>query len=261
MSAAEIIIDCKFNETARTFAETHGYGGGFFGECGMYEMQDSTVARGFGLIEINGADDLLTSDPGDHFYGHECERIRRRVNAETAKAEFDAIGVQCWDWRGFVAFDASSPRGRALADQIGGALADYPVLDDERVSELEWDAARTVIEQAISLPDGVDADDVLREMPETRYCGQCGTSGIEDAMQALGYRECAECEEWIKSSLDGAMCHDCAESEAEPECDCVPVYIDTMRHNGTYATRRDVNEILRGCESCYYAMHPYGLSA
>ncbi|MFD3422142.1 hypothetical protein [Streptomyces decoyicus] len=265
MSVAEIILDFKFNETARNFAETHGYGGGMHGLCGMYEMKEDaeqfTVARGFGLIDTNGLNDLLTSDPGEYFYGHECERIRRQVNAETAQGAFAEIGVECWDWRGFLAFDASSARGRVLADRIGASLAGYPVLDEERVSDLEWEAARSLIQQEIDLPEDLDADDVIRKMPETPYCADCGVSGIEDAMKALGYRECVDCHQWLKTSLDGAMCHECAESEAEAECECIPVYVDTMRHHGTYATRNDVTEILRGCESCYYAVHPYGLSA
>ncbi|MFB6881386.1 hypothetical protein ACFCY8_11175 [Streptomyces noursei] len=265
MSATEIIIDFKFNETARNFAETHGYGGGMHGQCGMYEMREYaenfTVARGMGLIETAGFNELLEGDPGEYFYGHECARIRRKANAEAAMAMFEAIGVECWEWRGFLAFDASSARGCAVAERIGVSLSDYPTLDDMRVSELEWDAARTLVEQEIRLPDGVNADDVMREMSEIPYCAECGISGLEDAMNALGYRECADCEEWVKSALDGALCHDCTDSYAETDCECVSLYVDTLRHNGSFATGNDVREIQRGCESCYAEMYPYGLTA
>lgn len=262
---ASIIVDFKFNETARAYAEKHGYGGGLYGECGMYAMREYaqyfTLARGIGLIEINGADDLLPAEPGNTFHGHECERIRRQVNAEAARAEFERLGIECWDWRGHFAFDASSALARALADQIGASLASYPVLDEERLSEREWEAARALVKQEINLPEGIDADDVIGMMPEVRYCPSCGTSGIEDAMNALGYAECVSCHEWLKTDTDNAVCYACAEAEAEPDCECVPAYIEVKRGMNEYPAKRAIHEILRGCERCYAALHPHGHQA
>ncbi|OEV13215.1 hypothetical protein [Streptomyces nanshensis] len=280
MLSIETILDFKFNDLARSFADTHGYGGGLYGTHGMDEMRDDaeelTVARGFGLISGDAMDQPLPAAPGGFFYGHECERIRYQANAETVTAGFERIGVECWEWRGYIAFDASSAKGRKLAEEYGDALAAYPILDEERVSELEHEAACHLVEQEIRLPDGVNAEDVLSELPETPYCADCGTGDLTDAMDKLGYTQCADCEEWLKTETTGALCYDCADAYSEPDCECVSTYVDTMRHLSThvdttrlplrllsssYPTESDVREIQRGCENCYPAIYPYAVAA
>ncbi|WP_327377645.1 hypothetical protein OG393_29075 [Streptomyces sp. NBC_01216] len=252
----------RISRFAREYAERspHTYGGGEFGTYGMWDMRGSaeslTVAKGFGLIE--DADGAPLSDWDSRgYYGCDCTERTNRVNAEVAHAAFEAAGVEHWEWRGMIAFDAGDIRGLRIARQISDCLAGWSILDDDRHSELEWDDACKMIEDQYTLPEGVEAGDVINKMPEVPHCSNCSSCDVDDAMEALGYLQCQDCDTWLKTETEGAMCRDCTEREEEGECTCVASYVDTLKHTGTYATMADVRTIQRSCDTCYPEIWPH----
>lgn len=260
----DVVLNFKWDEFAWEYADGayHSYGGGWYGTHGRYDMQEETervaTARGFGLID-GGDGNPLEWWFSNGYYNCDCWEISIRVNHESAVAAFEAAGVECWEWRGYTAYDASSRRGREIAAEIGGSLAGYPILDDERMSELEWDAAVEYINDQYTLPEGIEADDVIREMPEVPFCSNCSSCDVEDALASLEYSQCMDCDTWIKTGEypSKRVCYDCAEREQEGDCECVLVYVDTMRHIALYPTVSDLREIQRGCETCYPIRWPY----
>ncbi|WP_159395242.1 hypothetical protein [Streptomyces albireticuli] len=261
----DVVIDFKWDEFAWNYADHayHSYGGGWYGTHGRYDMkaeaESAATARGFGLID-GGNGNPLEWWSLNGYYSCDCGLIRTRVNYENAVKTFELAGVECWEWRGYVAYDASSRRGREIAAEIGASLTGYPVLDDERLSELEWDAAVEYINDQCGLPEGVDAADVLREMPEVPPCMHCFSCDAEDVLTSFGYSSCMDCSAWIKA--DGypveRVCYDCADREQEGDCSCIPNYVDTLRHMSLYPTASDLREIQRGCETCYPIRWPHG---
>ncbi|MGW5397830.1 hypothetical protein [Streptomyces sp. NPDC003952] len=256
----------RISRFAREYAERspHTYGGGELGMYGMWDMRDSaeglTVAKGFGLIEDSDGSPLSDWNSGG-YYNCDCRENVIRVNAEAAHAAFDAAGVEHWDWRGLVAFDAGDIRGLRIARQISNKLAGYPILDDERLSELEWDGACAMIADQYTLPTGVEPGDVINNMPEVPHCSNCSSCEVGDAMGYLGYQKCLHCDEWLKTEKASALCWGCTEDYAEGDCDCLSVYVDTLKHSGSYASVAEVKVMMRACVKCSRARYPYRMAA
>ncbi|MFJ7205592.1 hypothetical protein ACIQWR_18895 [Streptomyces sp. NPDC098789] len=256
----------RISRFAREYAEKslHSYGGGEHGMYGMWDMRESakglTVAKGFGLIEDSDGSPLSDWDSRD-YYNCDCQEIPIRVNAEAAHAAFEAAGVEHWEWRGLVAFDAGDIRGLKIARQISNRLAGYPILDDDRLSDLEWDNACEMIANLYTLPEGVEPGDVINEMPEIPHCSNCSSCDVEDAVESLGYRKCGDCDEWLSTEKSGVLCWDCTEDYAEGGCECLSVYVDTLKHCGSYGSVAEVKFMVRACNTCSRARYPYRMAA
>ncbi|MFI6685003.1 hypothetical protein [Streptomyces sp. NPDC050485] len=250
-----VIIGAKFNDFAREYADCQPWYRHTLDE--MAEAARDMCWAGFGIVD-DGTGEPLEDWNSRGYYNCDCRENLLRVNAEATYAAFKDAGVDTHEWNGWIVWDASNPKGHAIAEQIGRSLAGYPILDDERLSELEWDNACAMIADLYTLPEGVEPDDLIRIMPEVPHCSNCSSCDVEDAMETLGYLQCQDCNTWLKTEIEGAMCHDCTEREREGECECVPAYVDTLKHVGAYATMRDVREIQRGCETCYPVRWPHG---
>ncbi|WP_370422461.1 hypothetical protein AB8O64_29680 [Streptomyces sp. QH1-20] len=251
-----VIIDVKFNDFAREYADTSRYA------PDLYDMAELAIDfgwRGFGMVD-DGTGEPLTVWDFHNYYECDCSENRIRVNCESALSAFKAAGVETYSHKGWIVWDASSRAGHEIARKISASLAHYPVLDDERLSEIEWDNAVRMIEDLYRLPDDVTADDVIREMPEVPHCSNCSSCDVEEALASLGYSQCMDCSTWIKTDEypSGRVCYDCAERERERDCECIPNYVDGLRHMGLYPAASDLREIQRGCETCYPVRWPHG---
>ncbi|GGX07982.1 hypothetical protein [Streptomyces noursei] len=251
----DVILDVKFNEFAREYAERErGY------PNTLNDMADAAREMcwaGFGMVD-DGTGEPLEDWQACYYYNCDCQENLRKVNAEVTHAAFKSAGVETFEWRGWIVWDASNQAGHEIARSIGNGLAHYPILDDERLSEIEWDNACEMIADLYTLPEGVEPDDLIRIMPEVPHCSNCSSCDVEDAMETLGYLQCQDCNAWLKTAIEGAMCHECTEREQEGECECVPAYVHTLKHVGAYATMGDIREIQRGCETCYPVRWPHG---
>ncbi|MEU1071583.1 MULTISPECIES: hypothetical protein [unclassified Streptomyces] len=251
-----VILDVKFNEFAREYADSSRYA------PDLYDMAQLAIDfgwRGFGMVD-DGTGEPLTVWDVHNYYDCDCSENRIRVNCESALAAFKAAGVDTYSHKGWIVWDAASRAGHEIARKISAALADYPILDDERLSELEWDNACAMIADLYSLPEGIEPDDVIRQMPEVPSCSNCSRCDVDEALASLGYGQCMDCSAWVKTCVDPSehVCYDCAEREQEGDCQCVPAYVDALRHMGLYPTVSDLREIQRGCEDCYPVRWPHG---
>ncbi|MFD9561542.1 hypothetical protein [Streptomyces sp. NPDC059994] len=249
----DVILDVKFNEFAREFAERQPWYRNSLDD--MAEAAREMCWAGFGLVD-DGTGEPLESWDSRGYYNCDCRENPLRVNAESTHAAFKDVGMETHEWNGWIVWDASNKAGHEVARQIGGALADCPVLDEERLSELEWDNACTMIADLHKLPDGIEPDEVLREMPEVPHCSNCSSCDIDGALTSLGYQECIDCDTWLKTDMNGAMCHDCTELEQEGECECLGDYVNTLKHLGVYATTADIRVVQRACGDCYPVIWP-----
>ncbi|MFD7017235.1 hypothetical protein [Streptomyces sp. NPDC059928] len=253
------IIDIKFSDFAKEFAERDR---GYSSRSVLEDMVDAArdfAWAGFGLVD-DGTGEPLEDWTDGWYYNCDCRETRIRVNAEATRAAFKSAGVETFEWRGWIVWDASNRAGREIARSIGSSLADYPILDDERMSELEWDNACSLIDDLYTLPEGVEASDVIGAMDEVPYCSNCSTCDVEGALAWLEYSQCKDCSAWIKSGEypSDRVCYDCANREQEGECECIPSYVDGLRHMNLYPTASDLREIQRGCETCYPVRWPDG---
>ncbi|MEV8022465.1 hypothetical protein AB0O76_40470 [Streptomyces sp. NPDC086554] len=251
------ILDVKFNEFAREYAERQPYYRHSLDD--FAEEAREMCWAGFGLVDDGTGEPLETwSEYG--YYNCDCRENLLRVNYESAREAFKSAGVETHEVNGWLVWDASNRAGHEIARSIGRALGGYPVLDDERLSDLEWDNAVKMIEDLYRLPGGVTGDDVIRQMPEVPHCSNCSSCDVEDALASLEYSQCMDCDEWIKTGEypSDRVCYDCADREQEGECECIPVYVDTMRHMSRYPTVGDLREVQRGCETCSPVRWPHG---
>ncbi|MFD5697815.1 hypothetical protein [Streptomyces lasiicapitis] len=250
------ILDVKFNEFASEYAGSGRY------TPDLDDMADAArdmCWAGFGIVD-DGTGEPLQDWDSRGYYNCDCSENLIRVNAEAAHSAFKAAGVETHEWNGWIVWDASNRAGHEIAHSIGRGLGGYPSLDDERLSELEWDKACAMIADLYTLPEGVEPDDVIREMPEVPHCSNCSSCDVEDAMASLQYSQCMDCDTWIKTGEYPCdrVCYDCADRGQEGDCECIPEYVNTMRHMSLYPTVADLREIQRGCEVCYPIRWPHG---
>ncbi|KOV10160.1 hypothetical protein ADK60_38595 [Streptomyces sp. XY431] len=229
-------------------------------------------------------------EDGDHWYATEAEQVLAASNYEAAKRMFTEecgpIGGR-WDDTGWIMYDADDPTAVRLAERITGALHGYPILDESDHSEREWQAMVEEVEGSpLTLPDGVDGADVLRELS----CPQLGCitmDMVEEALSGMGYTQCSDCDEWltVMTARSGEpLCRDCALEESRPETiTAVPIpgaapwraydvrgfgeplaavltpYLDGYATQQGAAYREDVRAIVRGSRAGYRAV--YGRAA
>ncbi|MGK5627026.1 hypothetical protein [Streptomyces sp. URMC 123] len=253
-----VILDVKFNDFARDCAKRQLEYGYSLDE--MAEDARGMCWAGFGIVDDGTGEPLEDYRPFG-YYNCDCQENPVRVNAEATRAAFKAAGVETHEVNGWIVWDASNPAGHSVADSIACHLADYAVLDDERLSDLQWDNACAMIDSLYDLPEGVEADDLIRVMPEVPHCRNCSSWDAEGAMASLGYSQCMDCSAWLK--MDGyppsdRVCYDCAEHEQEGDCECIPEYVNSLRHMSLYPTASDLREIQRGCLTCYPIRWPHG---
>ncbi|MFD7162806.1 hypothetical protein [Streptomyces violascens] len=254
-----VILDVKFDEFAKEYAERdRGYSYRSVLEDMAHVARDFAWA-GFGMVN-DGTGEPLEDWTDGWYYNCVCRENRIRVNAEATRAAFGSAGVDTFEWRGWIVWDASNPAGHAIAESVGRTLGDYPILDDERLSELEWDNACAMIDDLYTLPEGVEASDVIQKMPEVPHCSNCSSCDVEDAIAELEYSQCMDCATWIKTGeyRSERVCYDCADCEREGDCECIPNYVDGLRRMSLYPTASDLREIQRGCETCYPVRWPHG---
>ncbi|MFF4815069.1 hypothetical protein ACFY2K_10830 [Kitasatospora sp. NPDC001309] len=229
-------------------------------------------------------------EDGDHWYSTEAEQVLAASNYETAKRWFTEecgpIG-EAWDDTGWLMYNADNPAAVAVAERVTACLHGYPLLDETDHGEREWEAMVEEVEGSpLTLPDGVDGADVLRELP----CPQLGCitmDMVEDALSGMGYAQCSDCDEWLTpmTARSGEpLCRDCALEETRPvEMSVwVPADGDVTRARTVYgqgkpltavltpyldgyatqqgaAYREDVRAIVRGSAQGYRAV--YGRAA
>jgi hypothetical protein len=215
---------------------------------------------GFGFVL--GGDGEPIAVPGEYLTGHQCAHLLDVSNADEATRLIrEAAGRDaCEEWNGFLVYDYGDENARHAAERISQRLAGYPVLNDEDFSERERTNALKVLADSYDIPENI-AGDVLREIEERgdSLCTDCNSwKDIDEIMADLGYRQCQDCDEWLETSHEKPLCYDCAETYAEGECECVPVMVDGYRHGGHTVTVADVQETLRGCETCYPLVYPHG---
>ncbi|WP_424214758.1 hypothetical protein ACN20G_23320 [Streptomyces sp. BI20] len=248
-----VIIDIKFSEFAREYAERQRWSDDILEDFAQAARE--ACFGGFGIVSGDGMGTPLEAYNCRGYYGCDCTENLAKVNAEETLAAFKRAGVDTYEYDGWIMWDASNAKGHAIAESIGNTLSDYPVLNDEMLSDLEWENACKVVEDLYTLPDGVEVGDVINAMPEVPFCSNCASCDVPDALESLGYVQCSgdNCEEWFKAddNTTERLCYECADYEQEGECECVPVYVDTLKHMSLYPTPADIREIKRGCETCY----------
>lgn len=255
-----MILDCKFNETAWKYADGEY---GWFGLWDMRAQAHDNGMSGFGLIAENGMGEPVDVWAERHsFYNCECQSMRVRANFEAIRDEFESNGCQWFEYRGRFAYDASDAKAVKIAAEFDGFAESYPILDEMRLSELESENAYEIINNCFSLPDDIDASDVLAEMNETPFCGSCDGVDIDDAMSKLDYVCCVKCGDWVKSYHQAeSVCFDCAIEYDIEGCGCVSLYLHTAEHNQFAPTVSGIREVQRGCAHCYPHIYPYARAA
>ncbi|MFJ5233975.1 hypothetical protein ACIQBJ_29240 [Kitasatospora sp. NPDC088391] len=258
--------------------------------CHRYDfvtrMESEADAHGWARIGmvLDGTGALL--EDGEGWYQHEAEALRAQSNwAAACRIMGDAAGVcgTLWDATGDgIMYDADSFLASDAARRIADALAGYPLLDDEDHSEREHAAMVEEIEGSpVGLPDGVDGEDVLREL-DFPSPGEITMTMIEDALSGMGYAQCSDCDEWL-TPMDARpgepLCRDCALAEScppvhwtsatlaggsgwttgEPLTAVLRPYLDGYATRQGAAYRDDVRAIVRGSAEGYSAV--YGRAA
>ncbi|MFJ2775710.1 hypothetical protein [Kitasatospora sp. NPDC087315] len=224
-------------------------------------------------------------EDGDHWYATEVEQVRATSNYETAKRWFTEecgpIGGT-WDDTGWIMYDADNPAAVAVAERVTACLHGYPFLDNHDHSEREHAAMVEEIEGSpLTLPDGVDGEDVLREL-DCPSLGEITMDMVEKALSGMGYAQCSDCDEWLTpmDTRDGEpLCRGCALEEScppvrwaaptltggagwttgKPLTAVLTPYLDGYAARQGAAYREDVRAIVRGSKQGYRAL--YGRAA
>ncbi|MFJ1755996.1 hypothetical protein [Kitasatospora sp. NPDC088134] len=229
-------------------------------------------------------------EDGDHWYATEAEQVRAASNYATAKAWFEAecgpIGGT-WDDTGWLMYNADDPAAVAVAERVTGCLHGYPLLDETDHGERERAAMVEEIEGSpLTLPDGVDGEDVLCEL-DFPSLGEITMTMVEEALSGMGYTACSDCDEWltVMTARSGEpLCRDCALEESRPVetsnflmpgaeqwqartvyghgkplTAVLAPYLDGYAAQQGAAYREDVRAIVRGSRAGYRAV--YGRAA
>ncbi|RKT86412.1 hypothetical protein SAMN05421805_10653 [Saccharopolyspora antimicrobica] len=216
---------------------------------------------GFDFVVGSDGEPLVV--PGEYVFGHLCSHLLDASNAEAAATIMgEAAPGKASEFHGVLAYDYADEAAREATERIGASLAGYPVLNDEDFDQREREAAISTLTDCCDVPAEI-AGDVAAALSDDgqSLCTDCSIWDLGRIMDRLGYRECAECDGWIKTSHDEPLHYDCAKAHEEPDCECVSRLIDTHRHNEVVTTWADVRETLRGCEYCYSQVLPYGKTA
>ncbi|MFI2609676.1 hypothetical protein [Kitasatospora sp. NPDC018619] len=258
--------------------------------CHRYDfvtrMEAEADAHGWARIGmvLDGTGALL--EDGEGWHQHESDAIRAQSNWQAAcRIMGDAAG-ECgalWDTCGEgIIYDADSFLAADAARRIADSLAAYPFLDEADHGEREWAAMVEEIEGSpLTLPDGVDGEDVLRELP-CPSLGEITMSMVEDVLSSMGYVECSDCSEWLTvadARTGEPLCRDCALEESRPPVHwthptltggsgwttgkpltaVLTPYLDGYATRQGAAYREDVRAIVRGSKQGYRAV--YGRAA
>ncbi|GAA1403191.1 hypothetical protein GCM10009639_47600 [Kitasatospora putterlickiae] len=263
--------------------------------CHRYDfvtrMEAEADAHGWARIGMvtDGTGALL--EDGEGWHQHETDAVRAQSNWQAAcRIMADAAG-ECgtlWDATGDgLMYDADSFLASDAARRIADSLAGYPLLDEDDHSAREWAAMVEEIEGSpLTLPDGVDGEDVLREL-SCPSLGEITTTMVEDVLSGMGYVECSDCSEWltpVDARSGEPLCRDCALEESRPATTTtLPIpgaapwraytvyghgepltavltpYLDGYATEQGAAYREDVRAIVRGSRQGYRAV--YGRAA
>ncbi|MGW2398519.1 hypothetical protein ACWCYY_18395 [Kitasatospora sp. NPDC001664] len=160
---------------------------------------------------------------GDGYVSTEAQRVLEQSNWAATMGimmrECGSIGTT-WDQAGdWIMYDADNRAARDAAEGVACALSDYPILDESDHSQREWNAMVEEVEGSpLTLPDGVDGDDVLRAL-DCPQLDHITMEMVEDACRSMGYTQCSDCDEWLTVMLakrGEPLCRSCALEESRP---------------------------------------------
>ncbi|ACU77805.1 hypothetical protein Caci_8992 [Catenulispora acidiphila DSM 44928] len=190
---------------------------------------------------------------------HICHRALWQSNSETIERVLCDAGANFSVWRGIFTYDAShGPTLEAVA-ALETSLAHYPSLDDARLCQLEQDAACAELLRGWKVPEDL-VQAVLTGLGERgcSLCPECESWPVDDILAEHGVVDCAaECGGQVRSRESAPLCHDCAEAEAGPGCDCVTVMVNSKRPSGAAPTRADIFIVRVNCNICYTYVLPH----
>lgn len=245
-----IITVCA--ESARILSRPNYHREFHFDVNAAQEFADESGWTGFAFVF--GVDGPL-SVPGRYLFGNVCEHIRDTVNAETAfKIMADAVGEPrdadgnggyvVTEWHGYMAYDHGNPLAEQAAHRITTALGDG-CLDTVEASDRERANGIAGLIDSYHVPESL-VESVFDLMPDFSGCFECVSPDVDRAMDELGYVQCADCYDWIKSGGKSGeiLCHDCADSRGD--CECVSIVVETHRHGGHVTTAQDVEDACSG---------------
>jgi hypothetical protein len=258
-------------ETSLYLNQTCAYG---VDAVAAMEFAEEMNWSGFALL-VNPSSPV-PADPGSwsNYYGKFSEYALDKTNWNVIRKTLDAthlnLGGENWtEWEGKIAYNYGSNLMRDAVEDIERALGGYSLLDEDAFSEMEREHAIKYLEDEWSLPDGIDASDVLRVMHDNGHGddfeGEWGwEDGVKDALDELGCQECAACSTVIRTRIKNALCRDCADA-FEPICEgeCLSVHIESTYIYG-YMTEKQIEAITCECECacgglclpCYQEKYP-----
>ncbi|MCZ0973149.1 hypothetical protein O1L55_20645 [Streptomyces albulus] len=244
----------------------------YTGTAGI-RMAEGQGWNGFAVLMMADGSAFSALSESDYMHGLcECERAISVSNTEAICEALDDVDEKVGRptytvWDDYIAYDYACKEAREVIEGFECALSDYPLLDEMRCSELEYEALNDYVYNEVSgrvpslCEETIIASVVSHICQNESPCGGCGSVDIDDAMNAIGFMQCHDCSTWLESSKDDALCMDCADGYTEDGCECVSVYLDTMRHGGHAVGMGEINETMRGCADCYAVMYPYGREA
>lgn len=234
---------------------------------GMATYADANGWSGFALVMRNGGDPIPEVSKGSYQTGHFCSHALDVTNTEctygiiaNATSTTPISGTAVWEFNGNIAYDYSNALAREAATSIEGALSDYPVLSDERMSELEYDNMADVLTNCYDIPD-VHLSAVRSALLDigASSCPDCSWNGweISEALKSAGLSRCDECDRTILATTDTVLCRDCASMETDHDnCECVSVHVEHTPKE--FFTRAELANAEKDCIRRHVAAIEYG---
>lgn len=210
---------------------------------------------GFGLVMNPGGyvpyvelDNYVTGN----YCGHaldtsNCEAIGA-ILAELIPGADPHDGTASSQWSHGIAYDYGNPKIRKAVEEIEASLSDYPSLNDDRFSEIEYENALEVLVKCYDIPEEI-APDIMRALHAAGHgdCFDCESIDVDQALTDAGYRRCDECEKTvIHTTQDDALCRGCASAETDHEnCECISVYVENTPQE--FFTREELAQAESDC--------------
>lgn len=132
-------------------------------------------------------------------------------------------------WDGMFLYNIGDKSAVQLVKGIEQSLSDYPLLNEERFSELELELSyETFVSQPFPDMDAtIDIDrlwEQYREMfNEDYFCPECGTRDVEEVLEEY-YKQCENtvCDAWfdpekVESGKNARFCIDVCENQQDPD--------------------------------------------
>ncbi|MFB7420758.1 hypothetical protein ACFC1L_39945 [Streptomyces sp. NPDC056210] len=254
--------------TLATVRYVNGYRAYSYNSMGAIEFAQEKGWDGFALI-VDALDSPVAADPSKG-WAHLCQYAKEKANWETIEKLLNEFSLQGegWDeWEGCIVYDYSSDALREAVEGIERAFSDSGYLDELRVDEIEREGALESLKSGYTIPDEVDASEVLSKIHDagSSSCQECSSWDVEKVLSELGWRECADCTELLKTGTVDALCRDCADA-CDPVCEgeCASVEIDATYSVG-FMTADEIESIECNCgckcgglcKPCYEEKYPY----